>query len=76
FKSGYITSILRKYVLGEYKFDSIVKKTFLVEENNLEDLVLEHLIPYVGQTVQSLCEKFSIKTSYQANYRIVSSILG
>jgi len=75
-KSGYMTSILRKYVLGDEKIDSIVKNTFQLEENNLEDLVLEHFIPYVGQTVQSLCEKFTIKTSYQANYRIVSSILG
>ena len=43
-----MTSILRKYVLGDEKIDSIVKNTFQLEENNLEDLVLEHFIPYVG----------------------------
>ncbi|AYY09360.1 Sau3AI family type II restriction endonuclease [Enterococcus gallinarum] len=75
-KSGYMTSILRKYVFGEEKIDSIVKDTFQLEDNNLEELILNHFEPYIGKTFQSLCEKFKIKTSYQANYRIVSSILG
>ncbi|EMF0260461.1 DNA mismatch repair protein MutH [Enterococcus hirae] len=76
-KSGYMTSILRKYVLGDKRIDSIIKDPFQLKSNDLEDLVLKHFTPYIGQTIQSLCERFGLNPkTYQVNYKIASAILG
>lgn len=41
FKSGYMTSLLRKYVLGDEIIDSIIKDKFEIEEKSIEDIVRE-----------------------------------
>lgn len=76
-KSGYMTSIIRNYVLGDKKIDSILKDPFQLKNNDLEELVLEHFKPYVGQTIDSLSEKFDINPkAYQVSYKIAAAILG
>ncbi|MEX2948953.1 Sau3AI family type II restriction endonuclease [Staphylococcus warneri] len=75
-KSGYMTSILRNYVLGDEQIDSIVKDPFEMKNKNIEEIVEERFKPFVGWSVDELCDYFEINTkSYSLNYRIASSIL-
>lgn len=76
FKSGYMTSLLRKYVLGDEKIDSIIKDKFEIEEKSIEDIVQEKFRPYIGWSIEDLCNHFNIKQgAYNLNYRIASAIL-
>ena len=76
FKSGYMTSLLRKYVLGDEVIDSIIKDRFEIEEKSIEDIVRDRFNPYISWTIDELCEHFNIKKSaYNLNYRIASTIL-
>ncbi|MFI9044713.1 Sau3AI family type II restriction endonuclease [Staphylococcus saprophyticus] len=75
-KSGYMTSILRKYVLGDETIDSIVKDKFEIEEKSIEEIVIDKFQPYIGWTIDELCNHFDIKQgAYNLNYRIASAIL-
>ncbi len=75
-KSGYMTSILRKYVLGDEKIDSIVKDPFEIKEKSIEDIVFEKFQPYINWSIDKLCEHFSINKGEKGlNYRIASAIL-
>lgn len=76
-KAGYMTSILRKYVLGDEKIDSIYKDRFEVQEKSLEQFVEESFSPYVGWSIDELTEHFNItnKKSKNINYIVASEIL-
>ena len=75
-KSGYMTSILRRYILGEEKIDSIIKDKFDIKHKNIEDIVYETFKPYYNWTIDALCEYFNIeRKSKNLNYRIASAIL-
>lgn len=75
-KSGYMTSLLRKYVIGYENIDSIIKDKFEIKEKTIEDIVREKFRPYIGWTINELCEHFNIKKgAYNLNYRIASAIL-
>ncbi|PTU83323.1 DNA mismatch repair protein MutH [Staphylococcus pasteuri] len=75
-KSGYMTSILRNYVLGDEKIDSIVKSPFEMKNKNIEEIVEERFQPFVGWSIEKLCNHFEISNkSYSLNYRLASSIL-
>ncbi|HJG68224.1 DNA mismatch repair protein MutH [Staphylococcus cohnii] len=76
FKSGYMTSLLRKYVLGDEQIDSIIKDKFEIKAKSIEDIVIEKFQPYIGWTIDELCEHFNIKKgAYNLNYRLASAIL-
>lgn len=76
FKSGYMTSLLRKYVLGDEKIESIVKNRFELINKDIETLILEHFQPYFGWSIEKLKQHFGIeRDSYQTNYRIAAAIL-
>src|SRR5699024_5335902 len=76
FKSGYMTSLLRKYVLGDEQIDSIIKDKFEIKAKSIEDIVIEKFQPYIGWTIDELCEHFNIKkVAYNLNYRLASAIL-
>jgi len=75
-KSGYMTSILRKYVFGNKKSESIIKDPFILKENNIEEIIKKKFEPYVGKSITELKELFNIhEISYQVNYKIAASIL-
>ncbi|HAR6225739.1 TPA: DNA mismatch repair protein MutH [Staphylococcus pseudintermedius] len=75
-KSGYMTSLLRKHVLGDEKIDSIIKDKFEIEYKSIEDIVIEKFSPFIGWTIDELCEHFKIKKgAYNLYYRIASAIL-
>lgn len=76
FKAGYMTSILRKYVLGDEKIESIIKDPFDLIKSDIETLVLERFKPYVNWSINDLKTHFGIEgNSYQDNYRIAAAIL-
>ena len=71
-----MTSILRKYILGNEEIDSIVKSPFELKNKSIEDIVLEKFKPYYNQTIDSIGEKFNVDRGGK-NYhnRIASAIL-
>lgn len=76
FKAGYMTSLLRKYVLGDHKIESIIKDPFELIEKDIETIVLERFKPYFNWTIEQLKTYFGIQgNSYQNNYRIAAAIL-
>lgn len=76
FKSGYMTNLLRKYVLGDDKIESIVKDRFEVVEKDIEMIILEHFKPFFGWSIDKLKQHFRIEgDSYQTNYLIAAAIL-
>ncbi|MDK8646093.1 Sau3AI family type II restriction endonuclease [Staphylococcus condimenti] len=76
FKTGYITSILRKYIFGDEQSESIIHESDVSKNKSIEDVVIEKFKPYIGQTVSELSEKFGIKPGSKGqNYQIAASIL-
>ena len=59
-KSGYMTSLLRKYILGDEKVESIIKDKFEVGDKSIEDIVYNKFKPYFNWTIEKLCENFNI----------------
>src|SRR5699024_10149617 len=73
---GYMTSLLRKYVLGDDKIESIIKDPFELIEKDIETIVLERFKPYFNWTIEQLKTHFGIQgNSYKNNYRIATAIL-
>lgn len=76
FKGSYMTSILRKYVLGDDVTESIIKDPFELVEKDIETIILERFEPYVGWSIEQLKEHFGYeKSSYQTNYQLAAMIL-
>lgn len=75
FKSSYMTSILRKYIFGEEKTDSIIKDRIELAKKDIETIILERFEPYIGLSIEELKERFNIRTSYHTNYLVAAAIL-
>ncbi|WP_275114295.1 Sau3AI family type II restriction endonuclease [Staphylococcus simulans] len=76
FKTGYITSLLRKYIFGDEKSESIITDFDIVQEKSIETIVKERFEPYIGKTKEELKEIFNIETNAKsANYQIAARIL-
>lgn len=75
-KSSYMTAILRKYIFGEEKTESIVKDKFELKQKDIETIVLERFEPYIGWSIEKLKEYFRIVgNSKHLNYQIAAAIL-
>lgn len=75
-KPSYMTSILRKYIFGEEKSESIITNVFELVDKDIETIVLEKFEPYIGWSIDKLKKHFNIKgDSYHINYRIAAAIL-
>lgn len=74
-KSSYMTSILRRYVLGDEKNDSIIKDRFELKDKTIEDVVIERLNQYKNQTVSSLMKKFNIEITAKNRNKILTSAM-
>ncbi|WP_114604322.1 Sau3AI family type II restriction endonuclease [Staphylococcus sp. EZ-P03] len=76
FKSGYITSLIRKYIFGDEKSESIITDNDIAQEKSIEDIVKERFEPYIGKTKKELQRIFDIKSNSKGvNYQIASHIL-
>lgn len=81
FKSSYMTTLLRNFVFGNQKSDSIIKDPNELKYGSIEEIVEAKFRPYIGMSVANLIEKLKIpkknttrKGAY--NVQIVNKILG
>ncbi|PNZ02573.1 Sau3AI family type II restriction endonuclease, partial [Staphylococcus muscae] len=71
FKTGYMSSLLKDYVLGDKKVESIIKDKFELQDNSLEKTIENAFKPFIGWTIDELSEHFGIeKKDKSLNYRI------
>ncbi|MDT0693476.1 Sau3AI family type II restriction endonuclease [Staphylococcus chromogenes] len=75
FKSGFMTALLRDYVLGEKKCDSIIKDKYELKDKNIEEIIFEKFKPYIGKTVIELCEYFSINSKSKSLNQLLASAM-
>ncbi|MBO3077766.1 DNA mismatch repair protein MutH [Mammaliicoccus vitulinus] len=76
FKTGYMSSILNDYVLGDKKVDSIIKDPFVLQEKSLEEYIEEAFKPFIGWSIDKLVNHFGIEQKAKnTNYRIAMGIL-
>ena len=78
-KSGYMTYILRTYILGEEESESIIKDKFDLEKQDLNQYILSKFKKYIGYKQSDLLELFKINMESAPNSRnseIVKHILG
>lgn len=81
FKSSYMTTLLRNFVFGNQKSDSIIKDPNELKYGSIEEIVEAKFRPYIGKSVAYLIKKLNIskknttrKGAY--NVQIVNKILG
>lgn len=79
-KSSYMTYLLRNYIFGEKKDESIISEEYL-ENTSLEKYIEKKVSVFIGKSQQELCIKFNIKPSsngkysYQSNYILAGKML-
>lgn len=77
FKQGYMTQMLRNYILGNQKTDSIIKDINDLKGKSLKDLISERLDKYNGRTTSELIKEFDISYNGKAiNNILVRNMLG
>ena len=77
FKSGYMTQIVRKYVMGKETNEKIIKDASILESQTFDDYVLSRIKNYIGDSVEALKEKFQVDSKAKnINAQLVSRILG
>lgn len=80
-KSSYMTTLLRNYVFGNQKSDSIIKNPNELNHRSIEEIVEDKFNPYKGKSVDYLIKKLNISTKKTKrkgayNVQIVNRILG
>lgn len=75
-KAGFMTSLLRDYVFGDKKSDSIIKDPIELMNKNIFQLVEEKFEPFIGWSVKKLCNHFGMsENSKNINNRIAMAML-
>ncbi|PJO44919.1 Sau3AI family type II restriction endonuclease [Lysinibacillus xylanilyticus] len=76
-KTGYMTYLYNTYVLGVDDSESIITDPFDLENKSFQDIILEKIEPYIGKTVDELCQTFKVKKGTKStNPEILKYILG
>lgn len=75
FKSGFMTALLRDFVLGEKKCDSIIKDKYELKNKNIEEIIFEKFKPYIGKTVKELCEYFDVNSKSKSLNQLLTSAM-
>ncbi|WP_125565320.1 Sau3AI family type II restriction endonuclease [Companilactobacillus insicii] len=76
-KNGYMTQILRKYILGDEKNDSIIKNHVELNNKSLREIIEDRFKQYVGKTESELRSMFSIDSkSKSVNNLLARGMLG
>lgn len=77
FKSGYMTQIIRKYVMGKDENEKIIKDSKILTTQTFDDYVLSEINKNIGDSLDTLIEKFGLESnSKNINAQIISRILG
>ena len=76
-KSSYMTRILNDYIFGSEQDEHIITDWRLLTDNRFEDVIIERLRPYYGQSVRRLAELLGVSmTAKNANELLLSKMLG
>lgn len=76
-KSSYMTYVLREYIYGNKKSESILKYPNQLEELTFEQWIQETVKPYLGKDVDSLCNELGVENRPKnLNEIILSKIFG
>jgi DNA mismatch repair protein MutH len=76
-KQGYMTQVLREYILKETTNERIIKNVKDIEHASFEDYLEKRLEPYFGKSQEALMKELKIgKVSKGVNEMIISRILG
>lgn len=76
-KSSYMTYVLREYIYGNKKSESILKYPNQLEELTFEQWIQETVKPYLGKDVDSLCNELGVENQPKnLNEIILSKIFG
>ncbi len=82
FKTGYMTQILRKNILGDEDNDAIIKNPIEIKNKSLRELIIERFEPYIGKDVISIANELGIqlktgeKFSKNLNNMVARRMLG
>lgn len=81
FKSSYMTTLLRNYVFGNQKSDSIIKNPNELNNRSIEEIVESKFNPYKGKSIDYLIKKLGIPEKHSTrigayNVQVVNKILG
>lgn len=77
FKSGYMTQIIRKYVMGKETNEKIIKDPSVLNHQTFDEYVLKHIEPYFNQRIESLKKQFNIESKAKSiNAQVISKIMG
>lgn len=76
-KSSYMTRILNSYIFGAEEDEHIITDWHILSERSFEDVIIERLRPYYGQSVRRLAAFFGISlTAKNSNELLLSKMLG
>lgn len=76
-KSSYMTYVLREYIYGDKKSESILKYPNQLEELSFEQWIIEKVNPYLNKDVEYLCKELGIVNNPKnLNEIILSKIFG
>ncbi|MBC9721264.1 MAG: DNA mismatch repair protein MutH [Lactobacillus sp.] len=80
FKTRYMTTLLRKYVLGDDTSEAIIKDVIEVKNKGLKEIIEDKLTPYIGMTTNKIAQSFNInvnpKQNKQFNSMLIRRMLG
>jgi len=77
-KSSYMTQLLRKYILGDKKIESIITDQYEAEKYSLSDIIKSRFSPYIGKNTKKISRELNIlkNESKQFNKVLVRGMLG
>lgn len=77
-KSSYMTQILRKYILGDDKSESIISDSIELKNNSLDDILHKRFNKYVGKSTIEISDMLGIEVpkSKQANSILTTGMIG
>ena len=76
-KSSYMTRILNNYIFGSEKDEHIITDWRILSDKSFEDIIIERLSPYYGQSVRKLALQFGLSLNTKnVNELLLSKMLG
>ncbi len=76
-KTTYMTIVLNNYIFGLSKDEHIIKDLKQLEDKSFEEIIIQKLRPFYGQTISHLSLKFGVKTNAkQIAPLLLSKMLG
>lgn len=76
-KSGYMSSILNKYIFGNAENEHIIKDPAMLRKISFEDIIVAKLKPYYGKTQEELKKQLGVTSNAKnLNELLIAKMLG